>query len=671
MKLIHKILLGYILIISIIGIFSTSLLIYNINEQSKNIDAYREREITSFAKVIDAFIPNQKSLEDTRDIQKLFLSTIHKLPHIKRLTLHAQDKESLQYIHIASSIINIIGTPSHREDINAILKNTSTLLYENSPNGDRFLDLTYPILDASKTPIAALGIAVSLKESDFILEKALLKMKEDAINIVILAVLISTSLALIIAFIISKKIVLPIEQLKKAIVLTSENHTKQEIEISSGDEIGELAIEFNKMSAELHSLYSSMEDKITEKTKELETQFFTDSLTGLSNRYALFNITQDLTKFHVAILDISAFKDINDTYGIEIGNKVLKELSKKYAYYILDTKLALFRLSSDEMVILNPDTMNEDEFTATIGQIIHKIEHETFYFNDDSIEINISIHSGISFLSKHALEKANIALICAKERHLDYMVFNLQDYNKKSQSNSIQIISKIKHALENFGIIVHYQGITDSNGKIIKYEALVRMRDADKIISPFVFLDISKKTKYYQEITKTVIFMALEEFKDRAESISINLCAEDLSNTKTKDFIKEKLSLCKNPQQVIFELVESEDIHSIPELNEFISYIKSTGAKIAIDDFGTGYSNFAYLMDLEPDYIKIDGSLIKNIDHDERSKRIVNTIVKFAKGLDIKVIAEFVHSKEVLDICLDLGVDEFQGYYFSEPSTLS
>ena len=135
--------------------------------------------------------------------------------------------------------------------------------------------------------------------------------------------------------------------------------------------------------------------------------------------------------------------------------------------------------------------------------------------------------------------------------------------------------------------------------------------------------------------------------------------------------LKEKLSQYEKPEKVIFELVESEDIHSIPELNEFISYIKSTGAKIAIDDFGTGYSNFAYLMDLEPDYIKIDGSLIKNINNDERSKRIVNTIVKFAKGLDIKVIAEFIHSKEVLEVCLDLGVDEFQGYYFSEPSTLS
>ena len=164
--------------------------------------------------------------------------------------------------------------------------------------------------------------------------------------------------------------------------------------------------------------------------------------------------------------------------------------------------------------------------------------------------------------------------------------------------------------------------------------------------------------------------MALEEFKNRDELVSVNLCAEDITNMKTQAFIKEKISEFVNPQRIVFELVESEDMHSLLELNDFISYLKSTGAKIAIDDFGTGYSNFAYLMDLEPDYLKIDGSLIKNIDHDQRSYNIVKTIVTFARSLNIKVIAEFVHSEEVLEVCKELNIDEFQGFYFSEPSEL-
>jgi len=669
MKLIYKILIGYFLIVSIIGIFSTSILVYNIGKHSANLDTYREREITSFAKVVDAFIPNETALSDVNNIQKLFVSITKKLPHVKRLTLHVKDKTTGQYTHIVSSVEEIIGTPSHQEDIHAILNNKTTLLYEDTHNGDRYLDITYPILNESYEPIAALGIAVSLKSSDEILKKALDSMKADALKIIILAIIISILLALVVTIIITKKIVSPIEKLKKALVSASKNELSQEIDVATDDEIGELATEFNKMTVELNSLYASMEEKITTKTQELEKQFLTDSLTNLENRYALFRKTKTLDHFHLAILDIASFKDINDVYGISIGNKVLKELSKKCLYYLIGTELNLYRLSGDEVVILNPNILSADDFLKIIEMIIKNIEHETFYFDNDDIEINVSIHAGISLEAQYATEKANIALINAKSSHSDYKVFT-NSAQENTQANSIATISKIKHALENFGITTYYQAITDRDANIIKYEALVRMKDGDKVLSPYFFLDAAKKTKYYQEITKIVLFMALEEFKDREELISINLCAEDILNVKTLNFIKEQLLNFQNPQRVIFELVESEDMHDLPELHDFIVYVKAIGAKIAIDDFGTGYSNFAYLMDLEPDYIKIDGSLIQNIDKDERSQKIVSTIITFAQSLDIKIIAEFIHSKEVLDVCIELGVDEFQGYYFSEPSEL-
>jgi len=669
MKLIYKILLGYFLVVSVLGTFSTSVLIYNIQKNSKNLDAYREREITSLAKVINLFIPNKESLKDLDSIQKLFLSTKSKLPHIKRLTLHAKDEKTLKYIHIASSLTSIIGVESHQEDINAILNNSTTILYEDTEDVDRYLDITYPILNESLEPIAALGIAVSLKESDEILKKSIDKMKEDAINIIIIAIAVSIILAILLTIIISKKVIYPIEKLTAAVKSVSKYKLKEEIDISSNDELGELANEFNKMTLELHSLYSSMEDEITLKTKELEKHFLIDTLTGLNNRFAL---VRDLKNgFYVAILDISSFKDINDLYGIEVGNKVLKELSNKCKSYLIHTDLKLYRLSGDEIAIANPHAISKEEFSTIVERIIKKIEHETFYFEEDDIEINISIHAGISYDNEHAIEKAHIALVKAKNSHSDYVIYNNQQHKNTEKSNHIEMISKIKFALHNFGIIVYYQKIVDKNHNTIKYEALVRMKDNDKILSPYFFLDVAKKTKYYQEITKSVIYNSLKEFANRDELISINICAEDIVNTQTQDFIKEQLSQFKTPSNVVFELVESEDIHSLPELSDFILHIKKMGAKIAIDDFGTGYSNFVYLMDLEPDYLKIDGSLIKNIDTNKRSYDIVKTIVTFANGLNIKVIAEFVHSKEVLKICEELNIDEFQGYYFHEPSKLT
>ena len=670
MKILTKILLTYFFIVAILGTFSTSILLLDIDKKTNNLDAYREREITSFAKVIDAFIPNKEALKNIEHIQQLFISTTQKLPHVKRLTLHALDEKTQEYMHIASSVVSIIGTPSHQEDIDAILQNKSTLLYEIKEDGDRYLDITYPIVNTQGVAIAALGIAASLRDSDTIIQKAKEKMYDETIDTILIAISMSMLLALIVAGLISRKIVAPISNLIKAAQDLTKSSIHSPIVVESDDEIGELTQTFNHMSQELNKMHLSMEEKINEKTKELKKQFLIDSLTGLQNRNALFSRMKELEVFHVAILDISAFKNINDAYGIDIGNAVLKELSKKYTSYLINSKLTLYRLSGDEMAILNPNKIDEQAFTSKINAIIKKIEHETFYFENDDIEINISIHAGISFEHEHSIEKANIALIEAKKSHIDYAIFDKEKYQDNEQRKNIKTITKIKYALENRDIVTHYQAIVDRNHKIVKYEALVRMREGKEILSPYFFLEASKKTKYYKEITKNVLSLAFDEFRNREEKISVNLCLEDIISADTQNFIKEKLSQHPHPQNIVFELVESEDMHSIPELKTFIKYIKESGAKLAIDDFGTGYSNFSYLMDLEPDYLKIDGSLIKNIDKNKRSYDIVKTIISFAHGLDIKIIAEFIHSKEVLEICEELGVDEFQGYYFSEPSPL-
>ncbi len=133
------------------------------------------------------------------------------------------------------------------------------------------------------------------------------------------------------------------------------------------------------------------------------------------------------------------------------------------------------------------------------------------------------------------------------------------------------------------------------------------------------------------------------------------------------NFIFDKIKEYGVAKQVVFEILEDESIENQIRVENFIEKAKRRGVKIAIDDFGTGYSNFSYMMKIKPDYLKIDGSIIKNIDKDKNSKAILKAIVSFAKTLQVKTIAEFVHSKEVYDICYSLGVDEFQGFYLAEP----
>jgi c-di-GMP phosphodiesterase len=121
-------------------------------------------------------------------------------------------------------------------------------------------------------------------------------------------------------------------------------------------------------------------------------------------------------------------------------------------------------------------------------------------------------------------------------------------------------------------------------------------------------------------------------------------------------------------EQIVFEILESDYITDYSLLEDFVIKYRNQGIKIAIDDFGTGYSNFAHILKIRPNYIKIDGSLIKNINTDKNSYELVKSIIDFSKALNIKVIAEFVHSKEVYESILNLGVDEFQGFYLGEPS---
>ena len=152
---------------------------------------------------------------------------------------------------------------------------------------------------------------------------------------------------------------------------------------------------------------------------------------------------------------------------------------------------------------------------------------------------------------------------------------------------------------------------------------------------------------------------------------SINLCYEDISNKSFRNFIYEKISSCSKPKNIIFEILESDFIEDFNIVKDFATHVRTFGCKIAIDDFGSGYSSMENILKLNPEIIKIDGSLIKNIDISQESKTIVKNIVNMAKELNAKTVAEYVHSKEVFDIVKSLDIDYLQGFYLAEPKAFS
>jgi EAL domain-containing protein (putative c-di-GMP-specific phosphodiesterase class I) len=263
-----------------------------------------------------------------------------------------------------------------------------------------------------------------------------------------------------------------------------------------------------------------------------------------------------------------------------------------------------------------------------------------------------------------------MAMKYAKTHRLPYFIYEDNLGFEDIYEKNIKISTFVRNAINNDKIVAYYQPIVDNKtGRISKFEVLARLiGENGEVISPSEFLEVSKKVKLYNEITKKVINSSFKEFEHKDYEFSINLLLDDIEDNDIFEFIIEKLKNSKISNKVVFEFVESEAVGESARVLEFITEIKRYGAKVAIDDFGLAYSNFSVLLKLKVDFIKIDGSLIQNIDKDKNSYLIVETIVEFAKKLGIKTIAEYVHSSSVQSKMKMLGVDYSQGFFIDKPS---
>ena len=227
---------------------------------------------------------------------------------------------------------------------------------------------------------------------------------------------------------------------------------------------------------------------------------------------------------------------------------------------------------------------------------------------------------------------------------------------------------KIKTAIDSGRILNYYQAIVDESGKLLKYEALIRMQDPDngeRIFTPYQFLDIARQSKNYPLLTKQVISTAFRDFGDGRYGVSINLSFDDIINPEITEYLEQQFREYPDAD-ITLELLESEGLMDINETINFCHRMKSYGAKIAIDDFGSGYSNFVYFFDIPLDILKIDGSIVKRI-HDIRGFLALETIVNFARLLGVQTVAEFVEDEPVFLKLKTLDIDMFQGYHFARP----
>jgi EAL domain-containing protein (putative c-di-GMP-specific phosphodiesterase class I) len=288
------------------------------------------------------------------------------------------------------------------------------------------------------------------------------------------------------------------------------------------------------------------------------------------------------------------------------------------------------------------------------------------------VEVDTTLSIGAVKTNTNLLKYAFIACKEAKNKRLPYIIYDQKSHMDDEYLHNMQMHHILKDALAKDLVTPFFQPILDiKTNHIEKYETLMRIRKEDgTYYMPSEFLHVAKHSKIYSKLSMSLIQKAFETFQISSNSFSINLSFLDMTNPITTTFILEKLEEFNVGPWVIFEILESDGIENYDAVIKFIDKVKAYGAKIAIDDFGAGYSNFERLTELRVDFIKIDGSLIKNLDKNEEMKVIVKTITSFAKELGIRTIAEYVHSQEILASVQELGIDYAQGFFIGHPAPM-
>ncbi len=434
---------------------------------------------------------------------------------------------------------------------------------------------------------------------------------------------------------------------------------------------------FNKYHKNIEQDNERLAHKVTSTTAELKNQRNTDTLTGLQNLSALMSTLEEFEKMKdgfavIILLDIRGFRSINDLYGPAAGNQVLIDLGdflKRFAY---DNTYRLYRISGDQFVLYEQTSyLDTDRYDDHLSELKTEINGLSIYLEKFDKEISLTMTIGMSFGQESPLEHANMALNNAKKNNKSHAVYNTTLDMTDEIKAQFAWQHKIDLAILSDQIIPVYQPIVDSSGNIVKYETLMRVIeevDGEKrLIAPFHFLDIAIENRQYDTLSRMVILKALKGLAANDYSISINLTMDDINNKPFLDEIYNTIKKDKTEKRLIIEITESQSVENYRSLKDLVEKFKQLGIRFAIDDFGSGFSNFERILEIQPDYIKIDGSLIKDINTNTHTHILTNAITSFSHELGIKVIAEYVHSEEIFFILKQFGVDEFQGYYFSEP----
>ncbi len=400
--------------------------------------------------------------------------------------------------------------------------------------------------------------------------------------------------------------------------------------------------------------------------------------TGLPNRAAFREKIQEFKNPKLFLVKLDNIDAISRFYGESTCTGIEKDFSRFLIREMPDSIKSngiFFHLARGLFGFLLDDRENQVDKAAAfkISRYLQdRMSSHQLLIKDIQHDIELTIV--VSFNKENMLEKTELALDEAVVKKTGIMLADdiIEDVYRNIGEN-MYWLRKIKEAVFDERFVPFFQPIRNNfTGKDEKFEALARMLDKDGTpIPPGKFLFIAKNSKYYHDITRIILRKSMEQFKHRPEEFSVNLSALDIEDPGIREFILHSVQRSpKIASRLTFEIVEQEGFKHVEVLKNFVKDVKQYGVKIALDDFGSGYSNFRTLIDMDIDYLKIDGSLIKNIHNDPPSRNVVETIKAFAEKISLTIIAEFVENEDILKCLKEMGIQYSQGYFIGKPNPL-
>ncbi|MFM2588321.1 EAL domain-containing protein [Vibrio sp. TBV020] len=437
---------------------------------------------------------------------------------------------------------------------------------------------------------------------------------------------------------------------------------------------------------ELNQAQKGMEHKLAKQAERLIESYRLDKHTGLKNRVALqerLKVFKDHE--HVITIKLSNFHQVNEKYGYQVADELIRDLSDHFIDRLSQRRgnefvKNLYYIGTAEWAIVFSSDVTSTKIQQDFSTFADQIERINFepYGLPEVDYLSVSITGGIASAcdfpdipGDELLLKSIDARRTGKERNTHF--FNAKDCSMsvEQQQDKIELMGIVSRAILKKRIITYSQPIFAANTREQKsQECLVRIEDEGSIIAPGRFLPIIEGTHLYTRLSRYMLSSTLNYMADKQDSFSINLSPQDMLSDKTLYLLEESIAKLNDPYRLGIEVLESEQIKDFGRMSEICSHFKNMGVRLLVDDFGSGYSNIDEIIRLEPDIIKLDGSLIKTIDRDVKQRQITGQLVKLCQVLNAKTVAEFVHNREVCEIAEDLGVDYLQGFYLAEPTRL-